>query len=175
MSQQFLAEIKIVGFNFAPRGWAFCNGQIMPISQNTALFSLLGTNYGGNGTTTFGLPDLQARAPLAWGSGPGLTSRAVGEQGGNGTVMLTAAQLPSHNHPMLGDNTGGGLAGPTGHTWGQPGARTPAPLYRSGAPNIAMSGTALAPTGGNGPHNNQSPYLALCFVIALQGIYPARN
>lgn len=175
MSEPFVAEIKIVPYNFAPRGWAFCDGQLMAIAQNTALFSLLGTTYGGNGQTTFGLPNLRDRAPLHWGTGPGLTTRTLGEMGGASTVTLTATQLPTHTHSMLADPAGGGLAGPAGNTWGQPAARTPAPLYRSGAPNTAMNAGTLGTAGGNQPHNNWSPFSALNFVIALQGIYPARN
>lgn len=175
MSQPFVAEIKIVPYNFAPRGWAFCNGQIMAISQNTALFSLLGTTYGGNGTTNFALPNLQNRAPLHWGQGPGLSSRSLGEMGGSASVTLAVTELPTHTHSMLADPAGGGLAGPAGNTWGQPAARTPAPLYRSGAPNAAMLAGALAPAGGSQPHNNWSPFTALNFVIALQGVFPSRN
>ena len=175
MSEPFIAEIRIVPYNFAPRGWAFCNGQIMSIAQNTALFSLLGTTYGGNGTTNFALPNLQDRAPLHWGTGPGLSPRTLGETGGSAAVTLIGSQLPAHTHSMLADPTGGGLASPAGNTWGQPAARTPAPLYRNGSPNTAMSAAALGSTGGSQPHNNWSPFTALSFVIALQGIYPARN
>ena len=179
MSSPFLAEIRIVGFNFAPRGWAFCNGQIVPIAQYTAVFALVGTYYGGNGTSNFGLPNLQGRAPLHQGNGAGLTPRVIGETGGVENVTLLATQMPSHNHPAQGDSTDSvnqGLTTPASNTWGVKHlARTPPPLYQSGAPNASMSATALGQTGSNLPHNNLSPYLVMNFIIALQGIFPSRN
>ncbi|MBX7185196.1 MAG: tail fiber protein [Vicinamibacteria bacterium] len=175
MSQPFLAEIKMAGFNFAPRGYALCNGQLLAISQNTAVFSLLGTNYGGNGTTNFGLPNLQGRTPLHQGSGPGLTPRNVGEAGGSESVTLGTTELAPHTHAALGDATAGGASSPVNNTWGKKAARTPQALYSSGPANAAMSPLSLAPVGGGLPHNNRSPYLALNFFIALQGIFPARN
>ena len=175
MSQPFLAEIKMAGFNFAPRGYAFCNGQVMAIAQNTALFSLLGTNYGGNGTSTFGLPNLQGRAPLHQGSGPGLTQRLVGETGGSESVSLVLTELAPHTHTAFGDALAGGGASPVNNTWGKKAARTPAALYASGPADAPMSPLSLAPTGGGVSHNNLSPYLVLNFFIAVQGIFPARN
>jgi microcystin-dependent protein len=135
----------------------------------------LGTTYGGNGQTTFGLPDLRGRAPLHSGSGPGLTPRSLGESGGAENVTLQTTQLPAHTHAMLGDSSGGGLPSPSGNTWGKKAARSPTPLYQSGAPAAAMSQGALTTTGGSQPHNNLSPYTTLNFIICLQGIYPSRN
>ncbi len=172
MSEPFLGEVKIFAGNFAPRGFAFCNGQLLPISQNTALFSLLGTSFGGNGTSNFALPNLQGQMPLHAGSGPGLSPRVVGEQGGEASVTLTTAQIPPHNH---GVNASEG----TGTTV------TPAPsvalaatagkaVYRAPS-NLGAMGAPLASAGGGQPHENRQPYLALTFIIAMQGIFPARN
>lgn len=174
MADPFLAEIRLYPFTFAPRGWAFCNGQLLPISQNTALFSLLVTTYGGDGRSTFALPDLQGRAPMHPRQGPGLSHRALGEMGGTETVTLTESQIPAHTHQLRAVNGVGsddqphssaGLATPIG-------ART----YRPGplAPAATMHASALAPAGGGHPHNNMQPYLTVNFCIALQGIYPSR-
>ena len=175
MSDPYIGEIRIVGFSFAPYRWALCDGQTIPISQNPALFSILGTTYGGNGTTTFGLPDLRGRAPLHQGQAPGGSSFVLGETGGSTSVTLLTTQLPSHNHPILADDTGGGLLAPTANTWGQPASRTPAALYSDATPNSAMSSAALGATGSGGAHNNLSPYLAMYFAICMQGVFPARN
>jgi microcystin-dependent protein len=174
MSEPFIAEIRIFGFNFAPRGWASCNGQILPIAQNTALFSLLGTMYGGNGQTTFALPNLQGRAAMPWGQGPGLTNRVLGEIGGEQNVTLIQTEMPAHNHPVGSDSAAGGNADPTNGMWAATGRGRPLP-YSSNAPNTLMSGQALATAGANQPHNNMPPYLTLNFCIALQGIFPSRN
>ena len=175
MSDPFLAEIRIVGFNFAPRGWAFCNGQLLPISQNTALFSLLGTTYGGNGTSTFALPNLIDRAAMHSGQGPGLTNRVLGEPSGSATVTLTTAQIPAHSHPT-GCATAAGNAGtPINNIWAGGTGRNPPPLYQNGAPNAAMSANAVANNGGSQPHSNQQPFLGLNFIIAMEGIFPPRD
>jgi microcystin-dependent protein len=176
MSDQFLAEIRIFTGNFPPYGWAFCNGQILPISQNAALFSLLGTTYGGDGRTTFALPNLQGLVPLGAGSGPGLTPRTLGETGGVPTVTLLSGEMPIHTHTAQGAAAGGQDA-PTAHVWGESrSGKTPVAVYApSGANNTAMSPLALAPAGGNQPHNNLPPYLALNFIIALQGVFPPRG
>ena len=175
MSDPFLAEIRIVGFNFAPRGWAFCNGQILPIAQNTALFSLLGTTYGGNGTSTFALPNLIDRAAMHSGQGPGLTNRVLGEQSGSATVTLTTTEIPAHAHPA-GCATAAGNAGtPINNIWAGGTGRNPPPLYQTGAANAAMSVNAVANNGGGQPHSNQQPFLGLNFVIALQGVFPPRS
>ena len=173
MSDPFVAEIRIFGFNFAPKGWAMCNGQLLPISQNTALFSLLGTIYGGDGRSTFGLPNMQGNAPMFWDQGPGLSLRDIGETGGEQTVTLIQNQIPSHNHQASGV-AGNGPTSPANNTWGTGAGRTPSPTYVNGAPNVSM-GNALSSIGGSFPHNNMQPYLTLNFCIAMQGIFPPRS
>jgi len=175
MSNPFVAEIRIFGFNFPPKGWAFCNGQILPISQNTALFSLLGTTYGGDGKSNFGLPDLQGSSPMQSGQGPGLSLRDLGEVGGEQTVTLLPTEIPAHTHTALGGASGGD-ASPSGKTWGGAIKGHAVPLYAPPGTNmVQMSPLALSVAGGNLPHNNMPPYLALVYCIALQGIYPARG
>lgn len=179
MSDQFVAEIRIFTGNFAPLGWALCNGQLMPISQNTALFSLLGTTYGGDGKSTFALPNLQGSVPLGAGQGPGLSLRDLGETGGESTVTLLDTEMPAHAHTAQA-STGGGTDSPTGATWGESKlGKTPLNVYAASDPNgttnVAMSPQALAIAGGGQPHNNLPPYLCLTFIIALQGIFPARS
>ncbi|WP_027890999.1 phage tail protein [Calidithermus chliarophilus] len=171
MSDPFIAEIRIVGFQFAPRGWARCDGQLLPINQNTLLFSLLGTTYGGNGRTTFALPDLRGRAPVQPGQGPGLSNRTLGQSGGSQTVTLLQTQIPAHNHALravndLADssNPGGSLARAAGV---QP--------YGTGSPNAVLAPQSVGAAGGSQPHNNLQPYLMLNFVIALQGVFPQRS
>jgi microcystin-dependent protein len=178
MSDQFLAEIRIFPFNFAPFGWASCNGQILPISQNTAIFSLLGTFYGGNGTSNFALPNLQGCAPMAPGQGPGLSLHDLGETGGSDTVTLFASEMPAHSH-NINCIDGGRVAGQAGVPTNGILTRTggaPASAYTSGAEqNQAMDANMLASVGGNQAHNNLMPYLTLNFCIAMQGIFPARS
>jgi microcystin-dependent protein len=168
----FVAEIRIFGFNFAPRGWAFCDGQILPISQNTALFSLLGTTYGGNGQSTFALPNLQGRAPMQPGQGQGLSLRDLGETGGTESVTLLQSEIPSHSHAMTASQSDAFERTPDGQLlatgvgisqFAAPGALTP------------MSAQAVTTTGGDQPHNNMQPYLTLNFNIALQGVFPPRQ
>lgn len=175
MADPFVAEIRIVSFNFPPKGWAHCDGQLMPISQNTALFSLLGTFYGGDGKSNFALPDLQGRAPLHAGQGPGLTDRFVGEAGGQASVTLLTSEIPQHSHSVTADAVAAGQASPANNTWGKMAGRTPPPLYRSGAASGEMNPIAFGPTGSSAPHNNMSPYLVLNFVISLQGVFPPRG
>lgn len=177
MADPFLAEIRIFGFNFAPTGWALCNGQLLPISQNTALFSLLGTNYGGDGKTTFALPNLQDRAPMQQGQGPGLSPRFLGEEGGEAFVTLINSEMPLHNHPPVQANTDGGDSNtPTNGVWSLGGAILGLKLYNpaTGTAPI-MNPAAFSIQGGSQPHNNMPPYLTLNFCIAMQGIYPARS
>lgn len=176
MTDPFLAEIRMFSGNFPPAGWATCNGQLLSITQNTALFSLLGTTYGGDGRTTFGLPDLQGRAPVQQGQGPGLSDRNLGEMGGSPTVTLTQAEMPQHTHTVLAVDDAGDSSDPTGRTWAQAlKGRVGDPLYSSGqAPNLTMAPQAVQSSGGNQPHNNLQPYLTVTFIIALQGIYPQR-
>jgi microcystin-dependent protein len=175
MSDAFVGEIRIFGGNFAPKGWAFCDGQLLPTFQNSALFSLLGTTYGGNGTTNFALPDLQGRAPLHAGQGPGLTQRVLGETGGQTTVTLTPAQMPVHNHVAKASGGQATQNSPAGNVWAV-GVGRRGQLFYASAPGTgpAMSAAALDPAGGGQPHNNMPPYLALNFIIALQGIFPPR-
>jgi microcystin-dependent protein len=172
MSEPFLAQIQIVAYNFAPKGWAFCNGQLLPIAQNTALFSLLGTTYGGDGRTNFALPNLQGNAPLHVGSGqgPGLNSRVLGEAGGEDKHTLTVPEMPAHTHAFKRDDSAVATTGTPSTTTalGKPFA-----LKTYGPPNnLVPMGTQA---GGNQPHENRQPYLALNFIIALQGIFPARS
>jgi microcystin-dependent protein len=176
MSSPFVAEIKIFAGNFAPTGWAECNGQLMPISQNTALFSLLGTFYGGDGKSTFALPDLQGAAPMHWGQGAGLTPRDLGETAGEDTVTLLQTEMPLHNHNVHVANNPG-----TTNTPDPPAgfivSRTPSNAYLTTLPPgtaTTMSPFITSIAGASLPHNNLQPYLVLMFIIALQGIFPAR-
>jgi microcystin-dependent protein len=177
MSDQFIGEIRIVPFTFAPVGWAFCDGQLLPISQNTALFSLLGVTYGGDGKTNFALPDLRDRTPIQAGQGPGLSGYSLGEMGGASAVTLLQTQMPLHGHAVACDPAGGTTQSAAGGVWAASAAgRASPPYYSNAATNLTpMSGAAVAPTGGNQPHNNRSPYLGLNFIIALTGIYPPRG
>lgn len=180
MSDPYIGEIKMFGGNFAIRGYAFCDGQLLAISQNTALFSILGTTYGGNGTTSFGLPNLRGRAAMSAGSGPGLTPRQLGEIGGEPAVTLTTAEMSSHNHQMQCDEAAGDTASPGNATFGLVGGRGRPPFYANIAPppvsdSVPMSTQAIGNTGGGQAHNNMQPYLAVSFIIALQGIFPPRN
>jgi len=171
MSDQFVGEIRMFAGNFAPVGWATCDGQILPISQNTALFSLLGTNYGGNGTTNFGLPNLAGSVPINQGQGPGLTARVVGEIAGTAAVTLIPAETPAHTHQVLASSNDANTAGPAGAV---PAAVETPPLYRNDT-NATMAANAVAPIGSGLPHNNMQPYQAVTFIIALVGIFPPRN
>lgn len=170
MADPFIAEVKIFGGTFAPRGYAFCNGQLLQISQNTALFSLVGTTYGGDGRTVFGLPDLQGRAPMHPGNGPGLTPRQLGQGGGTEVVSLTEAQMPGHTHQLVASGSGGDQTSPEAGVWarGQQIFGGPANLQ-------PMHGDMTRTTGGGMVHNNMHPYLGLNFIIALVGLYPSRS
>ncbi|HMN39838.1 MAG TPA: tail fiber protein [Phycisphaerales bacterium] len=171
----FLGEIHLFAGNFAPAGWAFCDGQVMSIAQNTALFSLLGTAYGGNGINTFALPDLRGRAPMHFGQGPGLSQRFLGQSGGVEAVTLSPAQVPSHTHSLAVSQTPGSTGNPSGQTWAASAAgvknyATPG----NGGPTTTMGAGMLAPVGGGGPHTNMQPSLVLSYIIAIQGVYPSR-
>lgn len=174
----FVAEIRAVTFNFPPKGWAFCNGQLLPISQNTALFSLLGTYYGGDGKSTFGLPDLQGRAAMHAGQGPGLSRHDLGERSGQETVTLLASEMPAHAHPVhasvsRAESRRPGVGGALAVT--APGERyVPGTAVGNGA-LVSTAATTLASAGGGQPHNNMMPYLTLNYIIALQGIFPPRG
>jgi microcystin-dependent protein len=174
MADPFVAEIRMFGFNFAPKGWAFCDGQLMPLSQNTALFSLLGTTYGGDGKSTFALPDLQGSSPMHPGQGPGLSLHDLGETGGTEAVTLLESEIPFHNHTEMGSNTQSTQQSPTGNfSSGSLAARRYAPAATN--PDVTMNPLIIAPAGGSLPHNNLSPYLVLNFCIALQGVFPPRT
>jgi microcystin-dependent protein len=179
MSNPFLAEIRIFPFNFAPKGWAFCDGQLLPISQSTALFSLLGTTYGGDGKSNFALPNFQGCAPTQAGQGPGLSLRDLGETAGQQDVTLLQTEMPVHSHQAQAlASASGTTASPQNATWAE--ARTgrvAIPHYAAKNPNAAtqMSPFSLSITGGNLPHNNMPPFLTLNFCIALQGVFPARS
>jgi microcystin-dependent protein len=176
MSDPFVAEIRIFPFNFAPTGWAFCDGQILPLSQNTALFSLLGTMYGGDGKSTFGLPDMQGNSPMQQGQGSGLSARFEGETGGEDNVTLLQTEIPVHTHQMTATDQPGQLNQPnnTAILARSLGGFAYSTTY-TGGQVIAMNPNALAPYGSSQPHNNLQPYLTLNFCIALQGIYPPRS
>jgi microcystin-dependent protein len=169
MSSPFLGEIRIFAGNFAPAGWALCNGQVLPISQNTALFSLLGTQYGGNGTSTFQLPNFQGSVPIQQGQGPGLSPYEVGEVGGQNSVTLFTSQLAAHIHPIGASSATANTAAPSSSTTL---AKTTASVYGT-AVNMAPMASQLI--GGNQPHENRQPFLVLTFIIAMQGIFPSRN
>ena len=172
MSNPFLAEIRIFPFGFAPKGWALCDGQLLPVAQNTALSGLLGTTYGGDGTTTFGLPDLQGRVPMHPGQGTGLSSHVLGESGGADTVTLDPSQIPAHSHTLLAA-TNAALVKLPGSTVAMARSRG-ANAYQDTPGNlIAMNANAIGPTGGSQPHNNLPPYLTLNFCIAVQGVFPS--
>jgi microcystin-dependent protein len=173
MSEPFIAEIRIFAGNFAPRGWAFCNGQLLPIAQNTALFSLIGTTYGGDGRTTTGLPDLKGRAPMHPGHGPGLTSRRLGQKTGTETEGLDESQIPSHNHTARGSENAAVSTAPANNFVAH-GAGRGINRYLDADTSIGAS-KQLLPTGGGAAHNNMQPYLAMYFIIALQGLYPSRG
>jgi microcystin-dependent protein len=172
----FVAEIRIFPFNFAPKGWALCDGQILPLSQNTALFSLLGTTYGGDGKNNFALPDMQGNAPMHPGQGPGLSLHDLGEFGGSDTVRLIQSEMPGHSHTMMAVNFPSDQSAPSS---ARALARSVnASAYVAGNPQpalVQMNDNMLAPAGGDQPHNNLMPYLTLNFCIALQGVYPPRT
>jgi microcystin-dependent protein len=172
MSDPFVAEIRIFPFNFPPTGWAFCNGQLLPISQNTALFSLLGTTYGGDGKSTFALPDLQGSAPMHPGQGPGLTDRSLGEMSGSETVTLLLSEIPLHNHTALAHSGFSTQTDPANNAWS--GSDVSKQYNAAPVAGQFMNNAALSLTGGGLPHNNLAPYLFLNFCIALQGIFPPR-
>lgn len=176
MADPFVAEIRIFPFNFAPKGWAFCDGQLLPISQNTALFSLLGTTYGGDGKSNFALPNVQGNAPMHPGQGPGLSLHDLGETGGSQTVSLLESEMPSHPHSLIAQVPPADTNLPGGNVLARASVGGVNPYQPpAGAPLVAMSPNALTPAGGDQPHNNMQPYLTLNFCLALQGVFPPRT
>jgi microcystin-dependent protein len=170
MSTPFIGQIDLFAGNFAPRNYATCQGQLLSISQNTALFSILGTTYGGDGRTTFGLPNLESRAPMHPGRGPGLSTRRLGERGGSATVPLNDAENGVHNHPMLA-----GIVGTTNVPAATLGIANVSLFAPASSPVPGLDGNALLPQGSGSPHANEQPHLVVTFIIAIQGVYPSRN
>lgn len=175
MASPYLGEIRMFAGNFAPVGWAFCDGQVLPISQNTALFALLGVQYGGNGTTNFALPNLRGASPMHQGNGVGLSVRTVGEAGGEETVSLSQAQLPYHTHGAVGTTSPANDTNPAGNRWAAADDRGGTRYSNAISGLVSMAQTAFSPVGSGSPHNNMPPYLTVSFIIALQGIFPARS
>jgi microcystin-dependent protein len=180
MADPFVAEIRIFPFNFAPRGWAFCDGQLLPISQNTALFSLLGTTYGGNGQSNFALPNMQGNAPMHPGQGPGLSLHDLGETGGSQFITLLETEMPSHTHALQGNTANATSGSPNGNSyskgnWSFAGDGGAVATYTVTAPNVQLNPLAVTISGGSLPHNNMMPFLTLNFCIALQGVFPPRT
>jgi microcystin-dependent protein len=171
MSEPFIGEIKMFAGNFAPRSWAFCDGQLLAVSQNDALFSLFGTIYGGDGRTTFGLPDMRGRLPIHMGTGPGLTQRRIGQKIGQENVSLTAAQVPAHSHQMKATDEAGESTNPS---W-QVLAQATDDAYSTASPDTNMAPAAISLNSGSQPHGNIQPFLCINFIVALFGIYPSRN
>jgi microcystin-dependent protein len=173
MSEPFLGEIRAFPYNFAPRNWASCDGQLLPISQNSGLFSLLGTTYGGNGVSNFALPDLRGRLPMHVGQGSGLTPRQLGESSGTESVTLLSSQIPNHTHALNASTGPGSLQSPA-NAYLATDATASVVNYSSGA-NTQMAGDAIGASGGSQPHDNMPPYLTFTFCIALQGVFPPRS
>jgi microcystin-dependent protein len=173
MADPFVAEIRIFPFNFAPKGWAWCDGQLLPLSQNTALFSLLGTTYGGDGKSNFALPNMQGNAPMHPGQGPGLSLHDLGETGGSETVSLLESEIPSHSHSVSASVADGGVKSPAGQ---KVASGVGVNMYHATPTAMTqLNPLAVAPAGGDQPHNNMQPYLTLYFCIALQGVFPPRS
>lgn len=180
MSDPFVGEIRMFAGNFAPYNWAFCQGQIIPIQSNTALFALLGTYYGGNGQTNFALPDLRGNVPLGAGNGIGLTPHVIGERSGTPTVTLLSSEMPMHGHGLNASSANGSVPPGSGATLGRPvkgslQGSTTGLMYSTGGANVPMTTPVLGISGGSQPHNNMMPYLAMNYIIALRGVFPARN
>lgn len=172
MGQPFVGEIRIFAGNFAPAGWMFCEGQLLPISENDVLYTLLGTTYGGDGQETFGLPDFRGRTPLHQGQGTGLTNRQMGEMGGVEEVTLTINQIPQHSHPFLASLDPGGAITPAGNV---PGAGASVQTYRPIGANVPAKAGSITPDGGSQPHTNLHPYLCMNYIISLFGLFPRPN
>jgi microcystin-dependent protein len=172
MADPYIGEVRLFAGNFAPQGWGLCDGQLLPIVGFEALFTLIGTTYGGDGQSTFALPDLQGRVPIHQGTGAGLSNRIIGERAGAESVTLTASQMPAHNHPLVATSAAAQAAAvPSGSVL----AATPVSLYGVGVAAAPMASTALAVAGGAQPHENMAPFVAMNYIIALFGIYPSQN
>jgi microcystin-dependent protein len=171
MGTPFLGQISIFAFNFAPKGFSMCNGQLLPINQNQALFALLGTFYGGNGQSTFALPNLQSRTPISFGQGPGLQNYVQGQAGGEENHTLLSTEMPQHNHSLQATTNVGNTRNPSGAALCQPDTK----MYISGAPDTSLAASSVASYGGSQPHFNLQPYLTINFCIAMTGIFPSRN
>jgi microcystin-dependent protein len=174
MSEPYIGEIRPFAGNFAPLGWALCNGALLPIADNTALYALIGTTYGGDGASTFGLPDLQGRALIHQGTAPGLSTYVMGERVGVETVTLSTAQMPGHTHSFSATNTAGTTATP-GPTAVLASTAAGFPIYDGTAVPVALSGQAVTSVGGSAPHDNRQPYLAITYIISLFGIFPSHS
>lgn len=172
MSSPYVGEIRMFGGTFAPAGWSFCDGQLMPISENDTLFNLIGTTYGGDGEETFALPDLRGRIPIHAGTGPAGVVRQIGETDGSESVTLTTQQMPAHNHAFLASTENGTAVPPTG---GVIGALGSAALFKQAAPSVSANANAITAAGGNQPHENMHPFLTVSFIISLFGIFPTQN
>ena len=172
MADPYIGEIRMFAGSFAPVGWALCEGQLLPISENDALFTLIGTIYGGDGQETFGLPDLRGRAPIHHGDGPGLVNRTIGERAGVETVTLTTQQIPAHNHALLARAAGGKSATPSGNVLASAPATS---LYTRDTPSAQLAANLVDPAGGSQPHENMPPYLTINFIISLFGIFPSQS
>jgi microcystin-dependent protein len=172
MAQPFVGEIRIFAGNFAPAGWMFCEGQLLPISENDTLFVLIGTTYGGDGQSTFALPDLRSRLPVHMGQGTGLSNRTLAESGGVESVTLTIQQMPQHNHPFLASGDPGGAITPAGNV---PGAGASVQTYRPIGATVPANAASVTPTGGSQPHDNMHPFLCMNYIISLFGLYPQPN
>jgi microcystin-dependent protein len=177
MAEQYLGEIRIWAGNFAPKGWQLCNGQLLPIQQNAALFSILGTTYGGDGIRTFALPNFQGRLPVHWGNGPGLSPYVIGEQTGSENVTLISTEMPAHTHQAMASNAPAAQADPTGSVWAVPvdSTGTPGTGFNPAPGNAMLYPPAISPAGGSQPHTNIQPVLALTFIIATTGVFPSRG
>jgi microcystin-dependent protein len=175
MAEPFLGEIRAVGFSYAPSGWAFCDGSLLPIAQNTALFSLLGTTYGGNGQTNFALPDLRGKIAVEQGQGQGLSNYDLGQQGGTETVTISTAEMPHHTHGMGANSNDAGQTNPDTGYFAQPDNTIKSRTLYATATNASMNASAVQPTGGGQSHANMMPFQTVVFIIATQGIYPSRS
>lgn len=178
MSEPFIGEIRIFGGNYAPKDWAFCDGQIMKITDNTTLYAVIGTTYGGDGRVTFALPDLRAKAPMHPGRGYGLTTRILGQRGGTNNISLTKDQIPAHSHTMKAESASGTTVQPQNNSLAKPGGRGTTNVYHTTlnpGNSVFLAEKALQTTGANQPHDNMQPCLVLNFIISLEGLFPSRN